>query len=227
MIKNYYKQPQLINERGEANKQEKLMNTTEIAKIIGCNNNTITENAKKLFPNKKFENGKATYYNEKEVAILLDKLKNNNNNQSDLSRSLIGAKTTLTNELELSKTLDGIKNLSRDNKLKLGLGALQSLLEDLQKENTEIKQENTELKDWKTEKLYIENEKYKAKELKTKINRLIRKKAIEVFGYSYIDCWNYYYTLYNNIHCFTGKQNLDLVEARGHLKEFYDIIINN
>ena len=54
MIKNYYKQPQLINERGEANKQEKLMNTTEIANILHTSNKVILENAKKLFPDKKF-----------------------------------------------------------------------------------------------------------------------------------------------------------------------------
>ena len=35
-------------------KDNTLLSTTELAKILNCNNNTVTENAKSIFPNKVF-----------------------------------------------------------------------------------------------------------------------------------------------------------------------------
>ena len=128
---------------------------------------------------------------------------------------------------QFNNTLEGIKKYSKDEKLTLGLSAFQALLEDLQADNIKLEKENNELKFKENERLYIENERYKTKELRTKINRYIRKVAKDIFNNNFKNTWNYYYNLYNNIHCFQGTQNLELIQDRGHLKEFYNILLSN
>ena len=195
-----------------------LVSTTEIANMLNTSNKVILENAKKLFPNKQFENGKTTFFNEKEITILLDKLQNNNSNQYDLNRSSKGINTTSTNDLIITKQYNNFNQLSIQDKIKFSFQCQADIIKELN--------ENKELKDWKTEKLYIENEKYKSDELRTKINRVIRQKAQDFYNNNYKDCWNYYFKLYSDLHCFKGTQNIEMIQDRGHLKEFYNLILN-
>ena len=53
----------------------------ELSQDLNCNIETIRQNVIKFLPNKQIINGKTTYLNEEEVAVLVDKMKNNNNNQ--------------------------------------------------------------------------------------------------------------------------------------------------
>lgn len=87
-------------------KEDILLSTTELAKILKCNNNTITENAKSIFPNKVFINGKTTYYTEEEATMIIDKIQHNNNNQNNLSSSSIGIKTALTPALKIKQAME-------------------------------------------------------------------------------------------------------------------------
>lgn len=48
------------------------MTTKEVANTLGTTPNVITENGKKLFPNKEVQNGKATEWTDEEVTILID-----------------------------------------------------------------------------------------------------------------------------------------------------------
>ena len=58
-------------------KSEKLISTRELAEQLGTSPKVVLENAKKCLPNKKIENGKATYWTESEITILIEQLKCN------------------------------------------------------------------------------------------------------------------------------------------------------
>ena len=84
----------------------------ELSQDLNCNIETIRQNVIKFLPNKQIINGKTTYLNEEEVAVLVDKMKNNNNNQYNLQSSIGGITTSKDNQLKMyklneeSKTLD-------------------------------------------------------------------------------------------------------------------------
>lgn len=58
---------------------EKKMTTKEVAESLGCTVKTVMNNAVKCLPNKVFENGKPTEWNEAEVTVLLDYMKEHSN----------------------------------------------------------------------------------------------------------------------------------------------------
>ena len=86
--------------------QNDVISTKSLAERLGTRPNVITENAKKCLPNKVIENGKPTLWNRAEVTVLLEFMKSNNNNQHNLSRSLIGTSTDLTPALKIKKALE-------------------------------------------------------------------------------------------------------------------------
>lgn len=216
-----------INDLIEQERKAKgLVSTTEIAKMLNTSNKVILENAKKLFKEKEFKNGNTTFFNEKEVAILIDKIQNNNSNQYNLNSTSKAVNTTATSDLMVAKQYNNFSQLSIQEKIKFSFQCQADIIKELNEKNIELTNENKDLKDWKTEKLYIENEKYNSKELRTKINRVIRQKTQDFYNGNYKDCWNYYFKLYNDLHCFKGTQNLEMIQDRGHLKEFYDLILN-
>lgn len=116
--------------------KEKLLKTKEVAKQLNCAINTLRENAKKCLPNKIFENGKPTYWNEEEITIVLEFMKKN---------SGIGAGTTLSNELTgISTTLTPalrIKNAMLEMQ-----SAYEEELANLKAKNIEVIEENGQLK---------------------------------------------------------------------------------
>ena len=86
---------------------ERRFTTKEVAEQLGTRSNIITENAKKCLPDKKIENGKPTFWSEKEITVLLEFMKSNNNRTDlDLSNRLIGASTDLTPALKIKKALE-------------------------------------------------------------------------------------------------------------------------
>lgn len=85
---------------------EKQMTTKEVAESLGCTDKTVRENAKKCLPNKVFENGKTTYWNEAEVTILLEYLKRNNPNQSGYTAAVQAISTSMTPALKLKKAME-------------------------------------------------------------------------------------------------------------------------
>ena len=82
--------------------------TKELAKQLNTSPKVILENAKKCLPNKKIENGKATFWNKAEVTVLIDCLKNNSSNHaSDLYFESKGAiSTELTPSLKIKKAME-------------------------------------------------------------------------------------------------------------------------
>lgn len=74
--------------------QEKLITTKEIAEQLNCSPKTVRENAKKCLPNKIFENGKQTFWTEKEVTLLVDFMQKNNNRKDLTCTTVVQAMTT-------------------------------------------------------------------------------------------------------------------------------------
>ena len=58
------------------------MTTKEIAETLGTTPNVITENGKKLFPNKEIQRGKAVDWTEEEVTVLIDHMQKNQSNNA-------------------------------------------------------------------------------------------------------------------------------------------------
>lgn len=93
---------------------EKKMTTKEVAESLGCAVNTVRENAKKCLPNKVFENGKPTEWTEAEVTVLLEHMKENNENQHNLSSSLTAVSTTMTPATETSPDINEFQYSKED-----------------------------------------------------------------------------------------------------------------
>ena len=77
----------------------KIMTTKEVANTLGTTPNVITENGKKLFPNKEVQNGKATEWTDEEVTILIDYMQKHPSNNagkaiSSTYRSSLSTKLT-------------------------------------------------------------------------------------------------------------------------------------
>lgn len=210
-------------------KENNLISIKDLANQLKTSEDTIKNCIKRIMPNK-MRNGIKTLLNETETSFIINELKNNQKVVEQLTyeagSQLEQTKTELMIKEEFQHQIAQAKALPRQEKLTLALSTFQSLLEDLQKDNKQKQATIDELQNWKTEKLYIENEQYKSKELKTKINRLIRQIAIERFNKDFKGTWNYYLNLYCNIHCFKGGQTIEMITDRGDLKEFYNLILN-
>ena len=87
---------------------EKKMTTKEVAESLSCTVKTVLENAKKCLPNKVFENGKTTEWNEAEVTVLLDYMKEHSNVGAgiDLVNDLQAVSTSMTPALKLKKAME-------------------------------------------------------------------------------------------------------------------------
>ena len=81
---------------------EKKMTTKEVAESLGCAVKTVLENAKKCLPNKVFENGKTTEWNEAEITILIEQMKSSRPNQNSFTAAVKAVSTTMTPATETS-----------------------------------------------------------------------------------------------------------------------------
>src|SRR5574344_1755446 len=95
---------------------EKKMTTKEVAESLGCAVKTVRENAKKCLPNKVFENGKTTEWNEAEVTVLLDYMKEHSNVGAgvQLSNDLTAVSTSMTPATETSLGINDFKYSKED-----------------------------------------------------------------------------------------------------------------
>ena len=85
---------------------EKKMTTKEVAESLGCTVKTVLENAKKCLPNKVFENGKTTEWNEAEITILIEQMKSSRPNQNSFTAAVKAVSTTMTPALKLKKAME-------------------------------------------------------------------------------------------------------------------------
>ena len=83
-----------------------LMTTRQVAEQLNTSSKVILENAKKCLPNKKIANGKPTYWNEAEITILIETLKNNQPNQNTFTGAVKAVNTALTPALKIKKAME-------------------------------------------------------------------------------------------------------------------------
>lgn len=114
-------------------KSEKMISTRELAEQLGTSPKVVLENAKKYLPNKKIENGKATYWTEAEVTVLLDYAKANSHRVDTTFTKLVKVtETELTPALKIKKAMElmqegyeeelailRLKNEEQEKKLKI------------------------------------------------------------------------------------------------------------
>jgi hypothetical protein len=84
------------------------MTVKELARQFGCDIHTITNHANRLFPGK-IRNGVKTFFDEKEVTLILESIKQSQENQTTLKGSLQGTETSLTPALKLAELTELIK----------------------------------------------------------------------------------------------------------------------
>lgn len=110
------------------------------------------------------------------------------------------------------------------------LEASQKRNEKLELEKQQLEDDKRELQQFKEEINYVYNEKYRTKELRAKINKAIKGKCWKD-GTRYNEYYIQMFGKYDRIHNFPFREDyrgyLDIIQARGHLKEFYEMILNS
>lgn len=121
------------------------MTTREVAETLHCDVSAVRRNAKKCLPNKIIENGKSTFWTEKEVTVLLDFMKTNNN-RTDLTCATVAqvAKTSLTPVLKVQQGLQQAQENATTIEQKMqiaqaGMKALADAMALLKAENEQLK----------------------------------------------------------------------------------------
>ena len=117
----------------ERTKNGKLLTTREVAENLKTSPKVILTNAKKCLPNKVFEHGKPTYWSEEEVTVLLECLKNNNNNQSTFTAAVKDITTSMTPALMIKQAME------------LAQKGYELELERIKAENLQLEESNKQL----------------------------------------------------------------------------------
>lgn len=85
---------------------KELLSTTLLAMQLRTSNKVILENAKKCLPNKIIENGKNTYWNQEEITIIIEYLKENNKNQHTFTGAVKSISTSQTPAFKIQKAME-------------------------------------------------------------------------------------------------------------------------
>lgn len=87
---------------------EQTVTTKELAEQLNTTKDVVIANARKCLPDKIFEHGKSTYWNQAEVTILLDYMKTHtsNNRSVELNSTVENASTDLTPALKIKKAME-------------------------------------------------------------------------------------------------------------------------
>lgn len=85
--------------------ETQLVTTKEVAEALNTTKDVVLANARKCLPNKQIEHGKATYWTQAEVTILLDymKLHTSNNRSVEFNSTVENTSTDLTPALKNQK----------------------------------------------------------------------------------------------------------------------------
>lgn len=88
--------------------ETQLVTTKEVAEALNTTKDVVLANARKCLPNKQIEHGKATYWTQAEVTILLDymKLHTSNNRSVEFNSTVENASTDLTPALKIKKAME-------------------------------------------------------------------------------------------------------------------------
>jgi DNA-binding Lrp family transcriptional regulator len=111
---------------------DRRMRVREVARQLGCSPETVRGHIRELFPGL-MQNGKATYLNEKQVTIILEKMKQpvSSGTVANLQSQIVGTETALSPALKLEmlyRQIDEIKTAELE-KVRAENERLQWLLE--------------------------------------------------------------------------------------------------
>ena len=117
------------------NDSKTLISTKELAEQLKTSKDVIIANAKKCIPNKVFVQGKATYWNNAEITVLLDYMKSHtsNNRSVELNSTVANSSTELTPALKIKKAFDLMQEGYQEEleRLKLENAQKQNQIEEL------------------------------------------------------------------------------------------------
>lgn len=204
----------------------------EVCKLLKIEKSTAYELVKSCNDVKIIKKGitPTKLYNKQEILnIQLSKQQQQMETLDNQSSNLANNKNIEVIANAFMKSIDNIDLNDKENFDKLMVSQMYMLQKTINKLNERIENKDKEkeiLQNWKEEKLKLENNEYKKKELRANINKLIRKIAKDNFNNNFKETWNYFYKKYCDIHCFQGKQDIELIEKRGDLQEFYNLILN-
>lgn len=85
--------------------QEQTVTTRELAEQLKTSPKVILENAKKCLPKKIIENGKATYWTQAEITVLIEQMKTSNPNQNTFTGAVKAVSTELTPALKIRNAM--------------------------------------------------------------------------------------------------------------------------
>jgi DNA-binding transcriptional MerR regulator len=117
----------------------------ELAEQFGCSIKTIHNHANALFG--EGENGVTRYFDEAQTTMILELIKQANNNQHDLERSLQGAETALTPALKVITEVERVKDFTYEEKAVMAARLLQEAFTELQIKHVKTVHELKETKE--------------------------------------------------------------------------------
>jgi hypothetical protein len=186
--------------------QKKQMTARELARQFGCGIHTITNHANRLFPGK-IQNGVKTYFDEREVTLILESIKKpvSSGAKNNLVNEIQGIETALTPALRLEmlyRQIDEIKT-AEIARLKQEHEALQTRFLETQTCLSKTQIRLSEAKQWySVKRVLIETgREYSWKPLKIysvrhgfAVEKVFDKNYGEVNAYHW-DVWNAVYGL--------------------------------
>jgi transposase len=188
------------------NEEGNLITIKELAKMFNCKEEAIKKHIRELYPDL-MQNGKTTYLNKEQVVEIKNKMTRTDN----LQVKVVG-------ELDKPiKTLDELKNLSKEENLKIGFTALQNVLEQLQNKKQTLQRENDDFK-------YLESDRLQKDTLRAKINFNVREKAKNGnYGEMWGNVYDLFFKSHNNIKIPDGEKKLDYLIRQGYGNELLSI----
>lgn len=95
----------------DGNFNQELLTTKQLAAQLGTTKDVVIANAKRCLKNKSFEHGKAAYWNQAEVTVLLEYMKahTSNNRSVELNSTVANTSTELTPSLRMIQAMEMFK----------------------------------------------------------------------------------------------------------------------
>ena len=120
-------------------KEEKLVSTSELAKMLNTTNNVILSVARKNGIEKIVKNGIPTYWNEKEVDIIIKNIDYNNSQAKQALTEVKGSiKTDLMIKEEANQSLENLKQLDIQDQIQASLLLQQNIIQQLRTHNLKL-----------------------------------------------------------------------------------------
>jgi hypothetical protein len=138
--------------------------TKQLAEQLKTTKDVILKNARMVLPNKKIELGKPTFWNEREITMIIGHMKTHQSNSAsvELKSTVNNTMTTLTPVLKIKNIVDNINTEEEENLLiQASMQLLSKRLNKIQDENYNLREQNQELrndKDFLQQQSRVQNE---------------------------------------------------------------------